>query len=150
MGVQVTFSLQWACEERWWFFTIVNNKSWKNVGIYVVDIVTVLQMVNFVTTATATTVPTTWTMRRSARERSSPVWTEIPWLFIQRLVSSCLKCCYGKFINSLNKRVLYYIILHLYKTVFNHFQSSFNFLKAVKAYCNVVPCSWKVWKCIFL
>lgn len=49
-------------------------------------IVTVLPMESSVTTVTATTVPTTWTMRRSAQERSSPVWTETPWLFIQRSV----------------------------------------------------------------
>lgn len=53
-------------------------------------IVTVLPMESSVTTVTATTVPTTWTMRRSAHERSSPVWTETPWLFIQRLVRNLL------------------------------------------------------------
>lgn len=54
-------------------------------------IVTVLPMESSVTTVTATTVPTTWTMRRSAQEQSSPVWTETPWLFIQRSVRYLLR-----------------------------------------------------------
>lgn len=42
--------------------------------------VTVLPTASSVTTATATTAPTTWSMKRSGQGPSSRVWTETPWL----------------------------------------------------------------------